>query len=377
MDLLRFKQRARGHMPQCADAPDMSGANAAAVSTAELSKEQLEWAKQIYEQERPAREAAAARAGAVSDAQLASMRQNDAIAQDYYNYQRGTFRPLEQKIVAEAENYDTAERRASESAAAKADVTMAVDASQAAAVRGQQRMGVNPSSGKALALGNQMALGKAALLAGADSSAHRNVETQGYARRMDAANLGRGLASNQATSANIALQAGNSSASNAINSLTPMNQGNAQMAAGYGAGIQGTAAAGNLYTNIASTQAQASNNSGLWSAVGSVAGGALARWSDRELKEDVKPASAEKALQAVVDTPVAMWRYKDGSQASDGGREHIGPMAQDLQKTAGDAVAPGGKQIDIGDATGLVMAAIQGLNNKVKRLESAAAGQAT
>lgn len=371
MDILRFKQKALGHVLRCQDAPDTSGQQQAALQTAQLSKEQLEWAKQIYEQERPQREAAAARANAVSDAQLASMRQNDAIAKDYYDYQVGTFRPLEKRLVAEAESYDTPERRAAEAAAAKADVTMAVDATQAATLRGQQRMGVNPNSGKVMALQNQMALGKAALLAGADSAARRNVETQGYARRMDAANLGRGLASNQATSAGVALSAGNASAANALSSLTPGNQANAQMAAGYQNAIAGQGQAANIYGDIARTQAS-SSNSGLWGALGSAAGSWMGRISDRRLKTDVEPASADKALRAVVDTPVALWRYKDGTPADDGGRQHIGPMAQDLQRTAGDAVAPGGVQIDIGDATGLVMAAIQGLDRKVARLESVA-----
>ncbi|MBO9680965.1 MAG: tail fiber domain-containing protein [Acidovorax sp.] len=376
MDILRFKQKALGHVLRCQDAPDTSGQQQAALQTAQLSREQLEWAKQIYEQERPQREAAAARANAVSDAQLASMRQNDAIAKDYYDYQVGTFRPLEKRLVAEAESYDTPERRAAEAAAAKADVTMAVDATQAATLRGQQRMGVNPNSGKVMALQNQMALGKAALLAGADSAARRNVETQGYARRMDAANLGRGLASNQATSAGVALSAGNASAANALSSLTPGNQANAQMAAGYQNAIAGQGQAASIYGDIARTQAS-SGNSGLWGALGSVAGGALAnpamRISDRDQKRDIQPASTDKALKAVVDTPVALWRYKDASPANDGGQEHIGPMAQDLQRTAGDTVAPGGKQIDLGDATGLLMAAIQGLDKKVARVESMAA----
>jgi hypothetical protein len=360
----------------CSDSPDMSGANDAARMTAQLSKEQLDWFKDIYASEAPARAAAAERAGAISDAQLASMQQNDAISKDYYDYQKNTYRPLEKQIVAEAVNYDTADRRAEESAAAKADVTMAVDAAQAATARNQQRSGVNPNSGKALALGSQMALGKAAMLAGADSSARRNVETQGYARRMDAANMGRNLASNQATSANIAMQYGNSSTNNAMAALTPSNQANGMMGSAYNTGINGNAAAGRIYTDIARTEA--SSGSGAWGALGMIGGAAIGRkeWSDKNMKEDIKPASESRALDAIMNTPVALWRYKEGSEADDGGREHIGPMAQDLQKTAGDAVAPGGKQIDMVNANGLVMAAIQGLNKKVDSLASVIADDA-
>lgn len=367
MDILRFKQKALGHVLRCQDAPDTSGQQQAALQTAQLSKEQLEWAKQIYEQERPQREAAAARANAVSDAQLASMRQNDAIAKDYYDYQVGTFRPLEKRLVAEAESYDTPERRAAEAAAAKADVTMAVDATQAATLRGQQRMGVNPNSGKVMALQNQMALGKAALLAGADSAARRNVETQGYARRMDAANLGRGLASNQATSAGVALSAGNASAANALSSLTPGNQANAQMAAGYQNAIAGQGQAASIYGDIARTQAS-SSNSGLWGVLGNMAGAGIAKYSDKNMKEGVREASDEASLNAIRNTPVALWRYKDDSPGADGGLEHLGPMAQDLQRSAGDDVAPGGKTIDLISANGLTMSAIRALDKKVSNL---------
>ena len=359
----------------CSDSPDMSGANDAARMTAQLSKEQLDWFKDIYASEAPARAAAAERAGAISDAQLASMQQNDAISKDYYDYQKNTYRPLEKQIVAEAVNYDTADRRAEESAAAKADVTMAVDAAQAATARNQQRSGVNPNSGKALALGSQMALGKAAMLAGADSSARRNVETQGYARRMDAANMGRNLASNQATSANIAMQYGNSSTNNAMAALTPSNQANAMMGGAYNTGINGNATAGNMYANNA--RIQASDNSGALGTIGTLVGaGARMYMSDKNLKEDIRPASESRALDAIMNTPVALWRYKEGSEADDGGREHIGPMAQDLQKTAGDSVAPGGKQIDMVNANGLVMAAIQGLNKRVDSLASVIADDA-
>ena len=92
-----------------------------------------------------------------------------------------------------------------------------------------------------------MSMAEATAKAGAANKARTNVETQGYARTMDAANLGRGLASNQATSAGVALNAGNSAVSNAGMTLTQGNAAAAQMGQGFNTAIQGNQSAGNLY----------------------------------------------------------------------------------------------------------------------------------
>ena len=44
-------------------------------------------------------------------------------------------------------------------------------------------------------------------------------------------------------------------------------------------------------------------------------------------------------------------------------------MAQSVRKTMGNAVAPGGKAIDIVSMNGKMMAAIQALSKKVNQLE--------
>lgn len=369
----------------CADAPDTSGQQQAALMQAKLSEEQLAWAKEIYKEEAPARAEAAARNREVSDAALASMRQNDAVAKDYYDYQTGTFRPLEQQIVAASQEYDTPERRAAEAEAAGADVQMQVDAQRAATLREMQRSGVNPSSGKVMALQGSMDLGAAKAKAGASNQAVRNVEQQGYARRMDAANLGRGLASSQATSANIALNAGNSAAGSANSGLAALQSGTGTVMQGYAGAQSGLAGAANTYGSIAQQQAAAGGSGGaLFGALGNVAGqfvgskagsSAIASlFSDKNMKEDVEPASDEAALDAVAGTPVALWKYREDSPAADGGKQHIGPMAQDLRETAGEAVAPGGTRIDPVNSNGLLMSAVRGLNKKVDNLAAQLGG---
>lgn len=355
----------------CADAPDTSGMNAAAKANAEISKEALAFYKQTYAEQAPQREAAAKIAMDVANQQLESSKQNTAISNDYWNYQKDTFRPLEEGIVADAQTYDTAARRESAASEAVADVGMQAEAARQAQTRQQQRMGVNPSSGKALALQSQMGMAEALGKAGAANTARDKIELQGYARKMDAANLGRGLASSQATSAGVALNAGNSAVGNAGTPLTQAQQGASMMGQGFNTAIQGNNSAGQLYGQAAQLSSQ---DSGLMSALGGVAGqfagssagsAALVALSDETKKKDIKPVDDEQALAAVKDTPVSSWKYKDGQ--GDGGA-HVGPMAQHVQKNMGDKVAPGGKMVDLVSLNGVNMAATAALARKVEKL---------
>ena len=359
-------------MSLCGSKTDTSGMNAAALANSQVAKDALDWYKQAYTDQAPLRQQAADKALAVSDAQLASMKQNDAISNDYWNYQKDTFRPLEGKIIADAQSFDSPERQNQNAAKATADVQQAFDNSQGQMQRSLERRGVNPSSGAALALNNQMSMQKAAASAGASNKARTDTELQGYARKMDAANLGRNLASNQATSAGVAMTAGNSAVNNAGIPLTQAQSATNMAGQGFNTAIQGNNSAGSIYGQVAQLENQ---DSGIWGALGGVAGQfagsaagstAIASFlSDKKAKKYIKPVSDAAALQAVKATPVSSWRYKDGQ--GDGGA-HVGPMAQNVRKTMGETAAPGGKQIDLISMNGISMAAIAALDKKVGRL---------
>lgn len=361
----------------CADAPDMTAMNKAAEANAEIAKEALDWYKQAYQEQAPLREQAAAKAMEVSDAQLASMRQNDAISKDYWNYQQSTFRPMERALVADAQNYDTESRRDQKAGQAVADVEQQLAAAQGQQSRQLARMGVNPNDGKFAAMSNQMTMTGALGKAQAANKAREQVELQGYARKMDAANLGRNLASNQATSAGVALNAGNSAAQTGGMALSQAQNATNQVGQGFNTAIQGNNSAGNIYGQVAQMQ---SKDSGIMGALGTVAGGFLGGngfaeiiKSDQNIKKDIKPVSDEQALQAVEKTPVSEWTYKDGE--GDGGA-HIGPMAQHVKATMGEQAAPGGKQIDLITMNGMNMAAIAAISRKVDKLAKAKGAKA-
>lgn len=359
-------------------APDMTAMNTAAASQAALSKEQLDWAKQIYAETAPDRKAAADRAAAVSDSALKAMDTNTALAQDYADYQKGTFRPLETGIVTAAENYDTPDRREAKANQAMAGIEQQIAASQEAQIRNLSRRGVNPSSGATLAMGNQTALAGAVAKAGAAQAARDAVETQGYARKMDAANLGRNLSSNQATSAGIALNAGNSATSNQNAALGATTSGTGIMQNGFSGASNSMASSGNIYGNIAGVEQKANDSQGaLMGGVGSALGGAFAAgklfgYSDVTKKEDITPTDPDQSLEAVEQTPVSNWAYKEGVLPGESGQKHTGPMAQDVQKNMGSKTAPKGKKIDLVSMNGILMSAVQGLSQKVDRIAAAA-----
>jgi hypothetical protein len=251
----------------------MSGANAAALEQAQLSREQLDWIKGVYEQERPAREAAAARAQAVSDAQVKSMQQQDDISKAAYDHYSSTFKPIESAIATEAMNYDTPERRAQASGQAMADVGTQADIAREGMVRDLASRGVDAGSGNVVAALARGGVQEAAAKAAAGNAATQQVETVGRALKADAANLGRGIASSQGTTAGLALTAGTQAAGNAQTALNATTSGNGMVQQGYSTAINGIGQSANTLTNIGKVQADGSGDQLL----GAVAGAAT-RW---------------------------------------------------------------------------------------------------
>jgi hypothetical protein len=364
---------AMGLLLRCSDAPDTSGQQAAAIKTAELGERAMNWYEKAYEDQAPERAAAAKRAAEVSDAQLGAMNTQTRIAEETDAYNRGTFRPLEQGIVADAQNFDTAAERERRAGLAGADIAQSFGAARGQLTRNLGRAGVNPADGKMLSMEKDLAASEALGRGFAMNKSRADSETLARALKMDAASLGRNLPSQQAAAATTAINAGNASAASGLTPLQIAQSGTAQMGQGFQTAIQGNNASGNLYGNIANIQAGASaSNDQTMGALGSAAGtAALMFLSDENEKEQVQPTSDEEALDAVAATPVKNWRYKEGSPAADGGMEHTGPMAQDVNKHMGGKAAPGGKMIDLVSMNGITMKAVQAVNKKVDKLAAA------
>lgn len=351
------------------DAPDTSRQDAVAEDMAKLSQEQWDWVKAEYEKSAGDRAASAQTARDVSAQQLQGLTLQNKLTEGYAQDRENLYRPLEQQMVQEAQAYDTPERREAAAGKAVADAGIQLDLAQAAQRRNLTRMGVDPSSGASLATGNQMSLGEAAVKTGAANKAREQVELQGYARKADAAQMGRGNASAQATSAGIATTTGNSAVTNSQQPNLVNNQGIGVVQSGANSALSGMSGAAGIYQNSSNLQAQAGDNSSMWGALGSLGGAAIFKYSDKEQKTGRKPVKPELSLAAIRKIPdVESWSYKDGSPADDGGITHVGPMAQDINAAMGDEAAPGGKVIDLVTLNGHTMNAIKALDKKVEKL---------
>lgn len=135
----------------------------------------------------------------------------------------------------------------------------------------------------------------------------------------------------------------------------------------YTQGVSAPDVQGNIWRSYDSqmqayNQRQQQNNS-MWSGIGSIAGSLFSVLSDKNKKQNVKPANS--ILKGMEKIPIKSWEYKPGV-ADGGAQRHVGPMAQDFKGFFG---LGNGTEIPVVDAVGVNMAATQQLARKVKKLE--------
>lgn len=261
----------------------------------------------------------------------------------------GTFRPLQDQFIAEAQSWDAPGRVSARAAEASADVAIAGRQAAGQRVRQAMAMGVNPNSGRFQSAEGRASTDLALASAGASNLARRTVRAEGDARRAQAINLGMGLAVNPGTSMGLSNSAGSSGFGGAMS--------------GYG---QQASILNNEYRGrLESWNAQNQSMAGLFGGLGAIAGA----WpSSKEYKKDKKPVKG--ALDAARSMPVEQWSYKPGI-ADGGAQPHIGPYAEDFQQATG---VGDGKTIDIMTQMGVTLGAVQELADKVDRIEAKVSG---
>jgi hypothetical protein len=107
-------------------------------------------------------------------------------------------------------------------------------------------------------------------------------------------------------------------------------------------------------TDIATIAIDISGNQGQNNNVGG-GGGVI---SDRNVKTNFTPVDSQAVLAKVAALPISSWNYK-----FDMDTRHVGPMAQDFYAAFG--VGADEKRIAVVDVSGVALAAIQGLNQKL------------
>lgn len=243
-----------------APAPDytaMAAANQYAAEVSErLGNRQMDMAQRQYNEMKPISQR-------IAEQQMAAQEQQMQQAQDYYNYQKGTFRPVEQGLVRDAQEFSTAgyrEQLARDAAAASAK---AFGINQDMSSRAAAARGINMNSGAGLAMQNQNALGLSAARANAMTGARTQAEQMGWARRMDVTGLGRNLAGASTAAYQGATGAGTSGLNT---SMAPGNALAQQYGQGVGTAMQGASlgvqGAGTMLSNQVSQSNAAMNAQG-------------------------------------------------------------------------------------------------------------------
>jgi hypothetical protein len=249
--------------------------------------------------------------------QMDAQRQQMQQAQDYYDYQRNTFRPVEQGLVRDAERFNTEGYREQLAGQAAAAAGRAFGVQQDMGQRAMAARGVNPNSGAAMAMQAQGNLGLAAQRANAMTGARTQAEQLGFARRMDVTGLGRGLAGASTAAYGGATGAGTAGMNVA---MAPGNQFQ-----------QGMSGAGTTMGNVATGQA------GMYNAaqnrrselLGTVIGAGATYFSDRRLKQNIELVGRDERTML----PLYEFEYINGS-----GRRFLGVMADDVETRFPDMV---------------------------------------
>lgn len=356
-----------------APAPDVGPMSAASDKAAQLGydlgQQQLAESRRQYENNlavtRP-----------VVDAQLDLMRSQKEQGDDYYQYQKGTFRPLEQGLVKDATEFNTADAKERFARQAATDLQTQQANQEGQDARAMAALNINPNSGKFAALSSQRRVLNAAQRAGATTNARVQADNLGWAKRMDVTGLGRGLTGASQGAYSLSANAGSAAADNNARAgdrlVSGTSAANGTILQGQGLGIQGLGSVLGSQTSRYNAELNSSSQNG--AAVGSLVGTGLGVaskvWlSSGELKDDKKPLDGELIVRGLQRIPVEAWRYKEG--VADEGH-HIGPYAEDIHREFGDAAAPRGKTLDPVSMNGLTIAAVKNLADRMVRVEKSA-----
>ena len=255
------------------DAPDLGPTAEASEEVARMqqqtAQEQLAWAREQDTNNR-------ALLQEVLDIQLPAMRnQFDQAESDRERY-TSMFRPFEDRFAAEAEAYDSPERRQREMGAAIGDVNTAFDAQRKNALQRLEGFGVDPSQTRNAALDIGVRTQQAMAQAQAATGANRRVEDTGRALRSDVINMGRGALSNAAGFYGQAVGAGGAAQQGALNT-TQSGAGAIQSSMGFsGQALQGYGQSAdimsqNFNNQMGSWNAQQQQNAGMMQGLGTLA----------------------------------------------------------------------------------------------------------
>jgi len=182
----------------------------------------------------------------IMNRQLALGEKESARSDDYFNYARQTFRPVEQAIAKDALNFNTGQYAKDLAARAGTDINYGFENARGQGMRSLSRMGVRPDSGAFAATVGKLASDQALGLANAQTGAYLTADNMKRGALTNAASVGRGYPGASAGSSQLA--GGNYAGAN-----NSMNQT-------QGIVNQGAMIPGQYYTNSMNANNSAAGN---------------------------------------------------------------------------------------------------------------------
>lgn len=254
--------------------PGMVASAEAAKTTAEaqkqIAKDTLDFYKQQYQEFKPVLQQ-------VLTGQVETQAEASRQAKEYEQYMKETFRPLEEKLAAEAQAYDTEAGREQLARRAVGDIGSSFGQMRAQGTRQARASGLSTGSGRFAALNQQLNLQEALARAAAATGAREGAVEKARALKYDAAALGRNLPTNITGSQGVSLAAAGGAQQGAMvpgQVMAPGFQGAMQ---GYQGATQAYGTAGNIYGQefagrMQGYQAQQEGVGGLFKGIGGLAG---------------------------------------------------------------------------------------------------------
>lgn len=205
-----------------------------------LGNDVLDFTKQQYADTLPIFQQLSAQQLRIADA-------NEARAEDYQKYWLETYKPLEQDLVKQANEFDTAGNREALAQQAQADIGSQYSNVQQQLTRQLGRYGINPNSGEFASLNANLMRDKALQTAGAMTGTRLQAQQMGTAMKYNAAQLGRGLPGNASQAYGLAVQSGNSAGANAQAPGQEARAGYGMASSIYGGAVGAYGTSSNIY----------------------------------------------------------------------------------------------------------------------------------
>jgi|GEM_PF-580698 len=240
---------------------------------------------------------------------------------------------MQDSLVKEAKDFNTEARREELAGQAMADVNAAASSAREQSARSLARMGINPASGRAAAMDQQLQLTQTVAGAGAANNARTAAREEGRALTDRAVNALAGYPAmgTQATTTGAALGGNGVGLTSA--SLAGRNAGYGSAAAVAGQmGTNATSMWGAQANYKANSESGGSSFGDTAGGIGSLVGTGLKLWgafSDIRLKTDIRPAGRD----AATGVRLYSFRYHGLHQ------RFVGAMVHEVQQTHPQAVS--------------------------------------